>query len=371
MTDEVDVVVIGAGVIGLAVARELALAGRDVVVLEAADRIGSVTSARNSEVIHGGIYYTPGSLKARFCVEGRRRLYEYAKVRSIPVRQIGKLIVATNCAHVESLEALVSNGEANGVDDLLVIDGRAVRELEPEVNCVAAVLSPSSGIVDTHALMTSYLGDIEDAGGRIALNTRVVGAAKSETGLTIEVGDYVNYRVTASTVINCAGLEAIDVARSIVDVDEDILPQQHFAKGNYFALGRAGSPFNRLIYPIPEPGGLGIHATIDMAGRVKFGPDVEWTEHLDYSVNPARETLFSTAIRQYWPTLPDKALVPDYCGIRPKLSGPCDTAVDFQIWGPERHGVAGLWNLFGIESPGLTASLAIGEYVHRQVVSYS
>lgn len=363
--DHVDVVVIGAGVVGLAVARALALQGREVMVLEAESDIGTGTSSRNSEVIHAGLYYPQGSLKARLCVQGKAMLYAYCAERDIGHQRCGKLIVATNEAQVPQLLALIARAAANGVDDLTLLSGAQARALEPELACVAAVQSPSTGIVDSHALMLALLGDLERAGGLLALNSELNRAYPSvnwsQSAIVVVAND--GTEIAAATVVNAAGLHAPALARRFEGLDARHVPTAYFAKGNYFTLsGR--SPFGRLIYPVPEAAGLGVHLTIDLGGQAKFGPDVQWVESADdLAVNPARGEAFYAEIRKYWPALPDGALIPGYGGIRPKISGPGEPAADFLIQGPADHGVPGLVNLFGIESPGLTSCLAIGAHV--------
>lgn len=365
--DRVDAVVIGAGVVGLAVARALALAGHEVVILEAERSFGTGTSSRNSEVIHAGLYYPTGSLKAGLCVAGRDALYAYCRERGLPHRRCGKLIVATESSQLDRLTALQTKARANGVTDLVPLDPAAVKAMEPAIRCVAALWSPSTGIIDSHALMLSYLGDVEAAGGAIAYESPLVGGAVTREGLVLEVGGAAPCTILARTVVNAAGLGAQAVARLIRGVPPGSVPPLHLAKGNYYALsGR--SPFSRLIYPIPEPGGLGVHVTIDLGGQARFGPDVEWVEQVGYDVDPARAERFYAAVRRYWPELPDDALVPGYAGIRPKLVGPGAADSDFLIQGPAEHGVPGLVNLYGIESPGLTASLALAD---RAVASLS
>jgi len=365
MTD-IDVLVVGAGVVGLAVARTLALAGRSVVVVEAHDRIGAETSSRNSEVIHSGIYYPAGSLKARLCVEGRQALYEFCDEHGVAYRRCGKLIVAHDVAELAAIEALARKGAANGVNDLRMLSADDVRALEPDVACVGALLAPSTGIVDSHGYMLALLGEAEDHGASLALNTTFLAARVERDGFTVETGGAEPMRLKAGALANCAGLHASVVARAVDGLDPLHVPETRYAKGNYFALcGRA--PFRHLIYPAPHAHGLGVHLTFDLGGQVRFGPDVEWVEAIDYSVDPRRGDGFAAAIRKYWPTLPDGALDAAYCGIRPKLGGPADPAADFRIDGPEVHGVAGLVNLFGIESPGLTSSLAIAREVERRL----
>lgn len=354
-------VVIGAGVIGLAVAREAARAGREVVVVEAGRRPGAVTSSRNSEVIHAGIYYAAGSLKARLCVEGRERLYRYCEEHRVAHRRIGKLVVEAEGDAGGRLMQLAEQARANGVADLVALDAREARRLEPELACGAAILSPSTGIVDSHGYLAAIEGDARDAGAVIAVASRVARGRVARDGIELVVGGAEPITLHARTVFNCAGLDAASVAASIDGFPRAALRRQHYCKGSYFRLA-SRAPFSRLVYPLPEPGGLGVHLTLDLAGQARFGPDVEWVDAIDYAVDPARSTSFYAAIRRYWPGLPEGALVPDYAGIRPKLAGPGEPARDFAIDGPAEHGVAGLVNLFGIESPGLTASLAIARY---------
>jgi len=359
--DRVDAVVIGAGVVGLAVARSLALAGHEVIVLEAADTIGSGISSRNSEVIHAGIYYPTDSLKARLCVAGREALYRYCDEHGVPYRRCGKLIVATDTEQTDRLRAIRDKAAANGVTDLALLHGPAARALEPNLFCVAALLSPSTGIVDSHALMLAYLGEAEARGGVLVRQSPVIGGWAGEEGIVLEVGGAAPCLIRARYVVNAAGLQAPDVARSIRGMPASGIPVQYLAKGNYFALsGRA--PFSRLIYPVPEPGGLGVHLTLDLGGQARFGPDVEWVDAIGYEVDPGRAARFYGAIRRYWPDLADGALQPAYAGIRPKLAGPGQPDADFRIQGPRAHGIRGLVNLYGIESPGLTASLALGRW---------
>ncbi|KPU99164.1 FAD-dependent oxidoreductase [Variovorax paradoxus] len=359
--DDLDCAVIGGGVVGLAVARALALAGREVMVLEAEGAIGTGTSSRNSEVIHAGIYYPQASLKARLCVEGKQLLYAYAEARGVPHRRCGKLIVATSAEQVAQLEAIRLKAAANGVDDLETISAAQAVALEPQLRCMAALVSPSTGIVDSHALMLSLLGDLENAGGMLALKSAVRRADLEEGGIVLTAQD--GTRLRCRSVVNAAGLGAPDLARHFGGLATETVPTAYFAKGNYFTLsGRA--PFGRLVYPVPEPGGLGVHLTIDLGGQAKFGPDVQWVSSPDdLVVDPARGDAFYAEVRKYWPALPDGALIPGYAGMRPKISGPGDPAADFRIDGPRAHGVRGLVNLFGIESPGLTSSLAIGRHV--------
>ncbi len=360
--DKVDCVIVGAGVIGLAIARRLAMAGREVIVLEAAEGIGTVTSSRNSEVIHAGIYYRAGSLMARMCVSGKAALYQYCRDHGIPHNNCGKLIVATSAKETEKLQSIRAHAEANGVLDMQLLSGEEARALEPSLNCDAALLSPSTGIIDSHAYMLALRGDAEAAGAAFAFHTPLVRARTSAGRIEIEAGGEAPMTLACDLLVNAAGLEAPAVARSIEGVPIELIPCAYLAKGNYFSCSTR-APFSRLIYPVPEPGGLGVHLTLDMAGQARFGPDVEWVDHVDYAVDPARAERFYPAIRKYWPTLPDGALMPSYSGIRPKIVPPAVATQDFLIQGPRDHGLSGLINLFGIESPGLTSSLAIADHV--------
>lgn len=368
--DKLDCVVIGAGVIGLAVTRSLAVAGREVMVLEAAGGIGTETSSRNSEVIHAGIYYSPGSLKARLCVAGKHLLYRYCEDRGVAHRRCGKLIVATREAQLPELEKLARQAEANGVGDLKWLSAQQAREIEPQLRCIAALLSPSTGIIDSHGYMLALQGETESRGARFVFRSRVEGGRVRAGGIELDVGGDELVTVLARCVVNSAGLHAQALARRIAGLRPESIPPCHYAKGNYFMLtGR--SPFSRLVYPIPEAAGLGVHVTLDLAGRARFGPDVEWIPEIDYQVDPRRADAFYHAIRAYWPGLADGALVPGYAGVRPKLQAPGEPASDFVIQGPAEHGVPGLVNLYGIESPGLTASLAIGDHVARKAGAVS
>jgi L-2-hydroxyglutarate oxidase LhgO len=369
-TETADCIVIGAGVVGLAVARALALAGRDVVVLEAADAIGTETSSRNSEVVHAGIYYPTGSLKARHCVAGKNFIYAYCAARGIEARRTTKLIVATTEAQVAYLKNLKAQGEANDVHDLQLLDAAEARKLEPELVCVAALLSPSTGIVDSHGLMLAFQGDAESHGAMIAFETPVVGGAVANDGIVVETGGASPMRLKARTVVNAAGLGAMTVAHAIDGIPPASIPPLHYAKGNYFAL-QGRTPFSRLIYPVPEKGGLGVHITIDLAGQARFGPDVEWIETLDYDVDPRRADVFYAEVRRYWPGLADGALIPSYAGVRPKIVPKGAPNPDFVVQGPETHGVPGLVALYGIESPGLTSSPSLAEHVARIVAEMS
>ncbi|MCO5130583.1 MAG: NAD(P)/FAD-dependent oxidoreductase [Xanthobacteraceae bacterium] len=359
--DQIECVIVGAGVVGLAIARRLARAGREVVVLEAEDAIGTGTSSRNSEVIHAGIYYAAGSLMARMCVSGKRALYAYCRDHGIPHRNCGKLIVATRPEEVDRLQSIQARAAANGVDDLQVLSATEARALEPALDCRAALVSPSTGIVDSHALMLSLRGEAEAAGAAFAFHAPLARARVAREGIEIDVGGEAPMSLRCRLLVNAAGLAATTVARRIDGMPPGLIPQAYLAKGNYFSCS-ARAPFSRLIYPVPEPGGLGVHLTLDLAGQAKFGPDVEWIDNIDYTVDPARAEKFYPAIRRYWPGLPDGALTPGYAGIRPKIVPPAVAVQDFIIQGARDHGVAGLINLFGIESPGLTSCLAIADH---------
>jgi L-2-hydroxyglutarate oxidase LhgO len=368
VTERVDVVVAGAGAVGLAIARDLALKGREVLVLEAEPIIGSGTSSRNSEVIHAGLYYPEGSLKARLCLRGRDRLYAYCAEMGVPAQRLGKLIVATDEMEIQALEGVKRRAEANGVTDLVWLTGSEARALEPELSCVAALLSPSTGIVDSHALMLAYQGEAEAAGATVVCRAPIEsGAVTAEGRILLRVGGEAPMDLDCAGFVNAAGLGAVALAHRIEGLPADSVPEAYLCKGSYYSLsGR--TPFRHLVYPAPEHAGLGVHLTLDLGGQARFGPDVEWVDHIDYTVDPARAEKFYAAIRRYWPGLPDESLQPAYSGMRPKISGPAAPAADFRIDGPKRHGVAGLVNLFGIESPGLTASLAIAEAVAALLV---
>ncbi len=360
--DQVDCVVVGAGVVGLAVARALAQRGLETIALESELGIGTGTSSRNSEVIHAGIYYPAGSLKAALCVRGKALLYDFCASHGVPHRRCGKLIVATSPGQEAELQRLQAAGRANGVADLELLSAAQTQQLEPALRAEAALLSPSTGIVDSHALMLALQGDFEAAGGMLALGSPVLSGEVALDGIVLQMGGEQPMALHAGMVVNAAGLQAQALAQKIAGLSPGQVPPLHLAKGNYFSLaGRA--PFSRLVYPVPEPGGLGVHLTLDLAGQARFGPDVQWVDALDYPVDPARGDGFYAEIRRYWPALADGALQPAYAGIRPKLVGPGAPAADFLIQGPAQHGVPGLVNLFGIESPGLTASLAIAERV--------
>jgi L-2-hydroxyglutarate oxidase LhgO len=359
-----QVLVVGAGVVGLAIARAAALRGDEVIVAEAASAIGTGISSRNSEVVHAGIYYPTGSARARLCARGRRLLYDFCISHGVPHRKCGKLIVATDAAELTRLAAIRAQGLENGVEGLDLIDGAAARRLESHLSCVAAVCSPETGIIDGHAYMNALCGELEDHGGRIALNTRVDGLKPGLPGWMVAIRGEPE-RIRFDAVVNAAGLGAQQLGRATEFYPPGRVPRLALAKGNYFSF--AGRPvFSRLIYPVPIPGGLGVHVTLDLAGRMRFGPDVEWIDAENYDVDPGRAAAFYQRIRGYWPDLPESSLLPDYAGIRPKITGPGEPAADFMIDAPEDHGLAGLVQLFGIESPGLTAALSLAE----EVVSY-
>jgi L-2-hydroxyglutarate oxidase LhgO len=360
---EVDCVVIGAGVIGLACARRIAHSGREVLILEAEGDIGSGVSARNSEVIHAGIYSPTGSLKARLCVAGRHKLYAYCADHGVTARKVGKLVVATTSEQLPALHKLMEQAQANGVDDLALLTADQARKLEPDLACIAAFHSPSTGIVDTHGLMLSLLGEAEARGAALARHAPVErGWLEDDGRSTLQVGGPDPMQVTARLLVNAAGLGAQRIAANLQGYPAGRIPPLHYAKGNYFSLS-GPSPFSRLIYPMPEAAGLGVHLTLDLAGQARFGPDVEWIDRLDYDVDPRRGDAFYAAIRTYWPQLRDGALQPAYAGIRPKIQAPGAAAADFRIDGPEVHGLPGQVHLYGIESPGLTSSLAIADEV--------
>ncbi|MBI3702712.1 MAG: NAD(P)/FAD-dependent oxidoreductase [Rhizobiales bacterium] len=363
-----QILVIGAGVIGLSVARAAAGRGHEVVVAEAKNAIGTGISSRNSEVIHGGMYYPSGSLRARHCVAGRRMLYAYCASHGVPHRKCGKLMVATNDAELAKIEAIAAQGRSNDVEGLEMIGGNAARALEPELACIGALHSPETGIIDGHAFMLALRGELEDAGGAIAFNTPVTGATRKNGRWLVAFGGRDAGSFTFDAIANCAGLRAQSLARTMQDYPATRVPKLVLAKGNYFSC--AGKPaFSRLIYPTPVDGGLGTHVTLDLAGRMRFGPDVEWIEREDYTVDPARAELFYARIRSYWPRLPDGALTPDYSGIRPKITGKGEAQADFLIDAPAQHGVPGLVQMFGIESPGLTSSLSLAEEIANYLES--
>jgi L-2-hydroxyglutarate oxidase LhgO len=362
MAEHIDCAVIGAGVVGLAIARELALAGREVIVLEAEDAIGTHTSSRNSEVIHAGIYYPLGSLKAKLCVQGKQMLYAYCAGHGVPHRNIGKIVVAVNDGETAALKSYVGKAEGNGVTDLRWLSREELRELEPQVDCVAGFLSPSTGIVDSHALMLAYQGDAENAGASVVFKSPVQAGEVTGDGIVLQVGGAEPMTIVCATVVNSGGLFAQETARRIHGIPADTIPPTFFAKAHYYTLS-GKPPFRRLVYPVATNAHLGVHVTIDLAGQVRFGPDICWVDEVDYGFDHSREPLFVEAIRKYYPGLKDGQLQPGYTGIRPKVAAEGKPAADFIIHGPRDHGVPGLVNLYGIESPGLTASLAIAAYV--------
>lgn len=360
MSEVVECAVIGAGVVGLAVARALARSGREVVILEAAGAIGTGVSSRNSEVVHAGMYYPPGSLKAGLCVRGNRLLRDYLPSHGIAHGFPGKLIVATSEDEESQLEAILEKGRINGVDGLTPITGAQAMAMEPELSCRSALLSSGTGILDVHGYMLSLLGEAEDHGAMLALNSPVLSGETGPGGITLSVGGAEPTALIARRLVIAAGLGAQTLGNAVRGLKA--VPPSHLCKGSYFLLsGR--QPFKRLVYPTPARAGLGVHYTLDLAGQGRFGPDVEWIEAEDYAVDPARSEVFYQAIRRYWPGLADGALRPGHAGIRPKIQGPGDPAADFVIQGEEAHGQTGLVALYGIESPGLTASLAIAEKV--------
>ena len=355
-----QVLVVGAGVVGLGIARAIALAGHEVIVAEAESAIGTVTSSRHSEVIHAGLYYPTNSLRARHCVRSRRMLYDYCATRGVPHRKTGKIVVASNDSELKRLDEIYRQAQINGCENLALIDAAAVKKLEPEVFCVGAMNSPETGIIDSHSYMLALRGEIEDHGGAIALNTRIERLVRIQAGWEIHFG--AGETIVVDAVVNSAGLGAQALARATEGYPQQRVPKLALAKGNYFSY--AGKPvFQRLVYPTPVPGGLGTHVVLDLGGRMRFGPDVEWIEQENYDVDPGRAAAFYGSIRKYWPALPDNSLIPDYAGIRPKLSGKGEPQLDFIIDAPKDHGVPRLVMLFGIESPGLTSSLSMGEEV--------
>lgn len=371
--DQLDVVVIGAGVVGLAVARALALSGCEVMVLEKERAIGTGVSSRNSEVIHAGLYYTPGSLKARLCVRGKQLLYAFCREHGVSFDVCGKLVVATDASQLSALDALRVRASANGVP-VECLSATQAQALEPQLRCVQALYSPTTGIVDSHGLMLALHADLEQQGGMVALASELAAARVTPHGLELRVrsAGEADYTVLANRVVNAASLHACHVARCISGLDSRYIPKPTYAKGHYFSL-QGAAPFSRLIYPAPQDAWLGIHLTLDLGGQVKFGPDLEWLEvsnpdAIDYRVDERRAASFYADVRRYWPGLPDGALLPSYSGVRPKIHTQHTLAPDFRIDGPAVHGVAGLVNLFGVESPGLTSSLALGEWVAEMLV---
>jgi L-2-hydroxyglutarate oxidase LhgO len=366
MVEKVDCVVVGAGVVGLAIARSMAKNGREVIVLESENDIGTGTSSRNSEVIHAGIYYQPGSLKARLCVQGKEMLYLYCQERGVDHSRLGKLIVAAEDKDLSTLEKLRQTADTNGVNDLEFLDKKKMNSLEPALAGIGALLSPSTGIIDSHGLMLAYQGEAEDNGMMIAFKSPFQSAIVTSGGFEISVAGASPLTLHAKTLINSAGLGAQAVAANLQGLPLKHVPERYLLKGSYFSMaGR--SPFSRLIYPVPPGASLGIHLTLDLGGQAKFGPDQEWIDEIDYEMDPARAESFYQSVRRYFPDLADGALIPAYAGIRPKIQAPGEPVADFAITGPETHNIPGLVNLFGMESPGLTSSLAIGEYVSRLI----
>ncbi len=363
MVETVDCVVTGAGVVGLACARSLALHGREVIVLERAEAIGTETSSRHSEVVHAGIYYEPGSLKARFCVNGKLQMYRYMEERGIPHKRLGKLIVATVDNQLAALQQIKDRATRNGVEDLEFLSRDEIARREPELNCVTALWSPSTGIADSHSFMLALQGDAEDRGTMIAFHTHVESGRIEDDGIRLDIDGEDPMTLKARVVINASGLHAQQLASRFAGFPTHLIPPWHYCKGNYYALSGCRVPFKSLIYPAPEQAGLGVHLTLDLAGQARFGPDVEWIDEIDYDVDPARADNFYAAVRTYWPDLPDGALQPAYSGIRPKIQAPGEPATDYVIQGPADHGIEGLVNLYAIESPGMTSSLAIADHV--------
>jgi L-2-hydroxyglutarate oxidase LhgO len=362
MIEKIDTIIVGAGVVGLAIAREMALAGNEVIVLEAKNAIGTEISARNSEVIHAGIYYPAGTLKAKLCRPGRNAIYEYCETHAIAHHRVGKLIVATSLNELKYLHKIQGNAEANGVEDLQLLNSNEARAMEPALECAGALFSPSTGIIDSHSYMLALQGDAETLGAVIALSSPMEGGTLSDKGITIHIGGAEPLSLKCRHFINAAGLKAQAVASKIEGFPVEHIPPLYYAKGNYFTLS-GKSPFQKMIYPVPVKAGLGIHSTIDLAGQTKFGPDVQWIDSPNYTVDISRTDDFYRAIRRYWPELSDNLLQPGYVGVRPKLVPQGAPPGDWDIKGPELHGIKGIINLFGIESPGLTSSLAIAKYV--------
>lgn len=365
---DIECIIVGAGVVGLAIARELSQAGVEVLVTDSAEGIGTGTSSRNSEVIHAGLYYPAGSLKAKLCVLGKHLLYEYCQARGVAHARLGKLIVATNEAEKATLDAIIVKARANGVNDLQWLEPRQAQALEPALACTAALLSPSTGIIDSHGLMLAYQGDAQAAGTQFAFHSPFEGARVLDDGFAVRFGGAEPIELNCRWLVNSAGLHSPRLARCIEGLDPRHIPQDYLCKGSYYTL-QGKAPFSRLIYPVPQSAGLGVHLTLDLGGQAKFGPDTQWVDEEDYDIDPARADDFYEAVRRYWPGLQDGALQPGYTGIRPKISGPNEPAADFRLSGPDSHGIAGLLNLFGIESPGLTASLAIAREVKASLLT--
>ena len=367
MDDSVDVVVIGAGVVGLAIGRELARAGREVIILERNARIGEETSSRNSEVIHAGIYYPTDSHKARLCVRGKELLYRYCEEKDVPHRRCGKIIVALNDSQEEKLASLREQAALNGVNDITPLTQQDVAKLEPEIRCQAALMSPSTGIIDSHSLMIALRGDLEAAGGSVAVLSELVAGEATDGGFLLTIrSESESMEIRADAVVNAAGLRATLVANAIVGIDSELVPETHFAKGTYYILN-AKSPFKHLIYPMPDGAWLGVHVTLDMAGQTRFGPNQTWIDEVDYLPDADQAETFAAAIERYWPSVSAATLAPGYAGVRPKIVAKGEPPGDFLIQGHSEHGIEGLVHLFGIESPGLTSSLAIAEEVSKKL----
>lgn len=364
MSFDVNTVIVGAGVIGLAIARALAAQDTDVLILEEKHLFGSETSSRHSEVIHAGIYYPKHSLKAQLCTRGKSLLYDYCDKYAIQHNRIGKIIVATNAEQVDELGAINVRAQNNGVTDLQTLSGAQVSALEPEINAHAGLLSPSTGIVDSHGYMLSLLGNAQSNGAMIAYNTKVEKILQRRPGFEVIVSGADDMQFTCKHLINAAGHGACTLANATQGLAQQHIPEARYAKGNYFRL-QTKSPVSRLIYPVPEPGGLGVHITLDQAGQARFGPDVQWQKSLNYDIDTSRSANFYAAIRRYWPALKDNDLVPDYAGVRPKIAFNTQVHEDFVIQGSATHAIDGLINLFGIDSPGITSSLAIAEMVKQ------
>ena len=362
MSNDVECLIIGAGVVGLAIARRMAMAGKSVLVLEANEGIGMEVSARNSEVIHAGLYYPKGSLKAKFCVEGKQQLYAYCADKGINHQRLGKLLVATHSEQIQKFEQIKQSARANGVDDLENLDQAQAQALEPNLHCVAALFSPSTGIVDSHGLMLALQGDAEHHDAQFVFRSPLLGLRVTPSGFICQVGGDEATEISSDMVINAAGLHAPALARQFNGLDPHYIPQDYYCRGTYFSLS-GKTPFQHLIYPMPSSSGLGVHLTLDLGGQAKFGPDTEWINGIDYALDESRIDSFYQAVREYWPELKDGSLQPAYTGIRPKIVGPHEAAADFMIAGPKSHGIKNLINLFGIESPGLTSCLAIADYV--------
>lgn len=365
---DVECIVVGAGVVGLAIARTLAQQGKEVLIVESESSFGSGVSSRNSEVIHAGLYYPVNSLKAKLCLRGKALLYDYCESHHVPYQRLGKLLVATDESETTQLMSIKRNAEQCGVNDLTVLSAAEAKALEPELHCETALLSPSTGIVDSHALMLSLLGDAEQSGAQLVLNTPLKKVEiKGPNHFKCYFDDEEQSLISCAYLVNASGLYATELAKNMLGLDKQHIPEAHYyCKGSYFSYS-GKSPFQHLIYPMPNSAGLGVHLTLDLGGQVKFGPDVTWLDKESYDVDGELVKNFYKAVRRYWPTLKNDTLHPAYAGIRPKLSGPSQAVADFVISSKSQHGVAGLLNLFGIESPGLTAALAIAEKVTQQI----